>query len=762
MPACIRESIFQNSNRTIGLTGRSSHLWPDRNDSVTLAALPVRTPVTYDFVAWGEPIQVTKKASLDLLRQGTTREWSAPGPTSIGSLPVGHVGLAIGAFVAFLVALVVIAIVTIQMSYTGRIYPGVRALGVPVGGMNREQARVALADQVTAMSNRSIVIGFKELNWTIAGHHLGVRPDVEPVIDDAFKLGREGSIFARLAFQLQLFTRGDSHEVQAPGFDPVAMGAFMQALAGAVDRPTSDAKLALVPDGTVQYVEGFAGRQLQVEATQRRLEDALAQPDVARVELVIEEQQPAVGSDELATAKAQADALLSSPLKIKFEELHWELAPKQLVTMASIQGTEGVKLDRAAITTWATQLGKEVRQDPQNARFSWQNGVTSVLRESKDGRALDVEKTVDLVVAKALTADRTITLPVSVTRPDVAESDADKLHIQGAIEVARTSFAGSSPPKQHNIGLATQRLNGVVVPPGKMFSFNKEVGSTSLDAGYKLGWGIANAGANVKTVPSVAGGICQVATTLFHSVFWAGYQLEERNYHLYWITGYNSRGVEGLDATVDEEADLDFRFVNNTENYLLIQSWVEGGRVVFGLYGTKPDWNVKVQPGERTDVQKASQDQVVEEEPTLPAGQRLAVEGAMDGFKITNLRTVTRPGEEPRILRLSSNYRSSRNVVLVGTGGRPPSPSQVIPNRATGSGSQAAPATSSGSSSSTAAPKPTAPQAQPTAAPKPSGGQSAPAAKPSTSQPAAPAPKPVISPLFPTGSSSVAPKPAGR
>ena len=50
--------------------------------------------------------------------------------------------------------------------------------------------------------------------------------------------------------------------------------------------------------------------------------------------------------------------------------------------------------------------------------------------------------------------ERTITLPISVTKPDVAESDADKLHIQGAIEVARTSFAGSSPPKQHNIGLA--------------------------------------------------------------------------------------------------------------------------------------------------------------------------------------------------------------------------------------------------------------------------------------------------------------------
>jgi vancomycin resistance protein YoaR len=677
-------------------------------------------------------------------------------------MPMMNVAIAIGAFIALLIALVVIAIVTIQVSYSGRIYPGVRALGVAVGGMNRDQARAALADQVAAMGNRSIVIGFKELNWTVAGHHLGVRPDVEPVIDDALKLGREGSIFSRLAFQLQIFTRGDSHEVNAPGIDPVAMQAFMQALAGAVDRPTSDAKLTLSPEGAVEYVDGQAGRQLQIEATQLRLEDALARPDVGYVELAIDEQQPRVGSAELATVKAQADALLGAPLVVQFEELHWELAPKQLATMAKINGTDSVVLDRAAIKTWASQLGKEVEQDPQNARFSWQNGVLSVIRESKDGRSLDIDKTVELVMTKALTTDRTITLPVSVTKPDVSQDDGAKLNIQGAIEVARTSFAGSSPPKQHNIGLATQRLNGVVVPPGKMFSFNKEVGSTSLDAGYKLGWGIANNGANVKTVPSVAGGICQVATTLFHTVFWAGYQLEERNYHLYWITGYNSRGVEGLDATVDEEADLDFRFVNNTDNYLLIQSWVEGGRVVFGLYGTKPDWTVKVQPGERTDIKKASQDQVVEDEPSLPAGQRLAVEGAMDGFKITNVRTVTQGSAEPRILRLTSDYRSSRNVVLVGTGGKPAGPSQVVPNRATGS---AAPASSS--ANSTAAPKPTAAPAQPTPAAKPSSSQPAPAAKPTTNnaQPAAPAPaaKPVISPLFPSGgASSAVPKPGGR
>jgi vancomycin resistance protein YoaR len=698
-------------------------------------------------------------------------------------LPPANLALAVVAFLAVLVVLVVVASIGIQLSYSGRIYPGVRALGIPVGGMTRDEARTALSQQIAAMSERTLVIGFKELRWTVAGHHLGIRPDVEPLIDDAFKLGRDGNFFGRIGFQLQLASNGPSHEVHAPGFDPIIMGTFMQALVGAVDRPTTDARLALTPDGAVELVEGQPGRRLQVDATQRRLEEALARREVGYVDLVIDEELPRIGAPELAAAKGQADTLVSGPLALNFEELHWELTPPQLVTMASVSGADGVRLDRESVKAWATGLAKEIKQEPQNARFSWQDGVVSLLRESKDGRALDVDRTVDLVLAHALTTDRAIALPVSVTTPAVTQDDGAKLNIQGAIEVSRTSFAGSSPPKQHNIGLATSRLNGVVIPPGKMFSFNKEVGSTSLDAGYKLGWGIANSGANVKTVPSVAGGICQVATTLFHSVFWGGYQIEERNYHLYWISGYTSRGVEGLDATVDEGADLDFRFINNTENYLLIQSWVEGGRVVFGLYGTKPDWTVKVQPGERSDVQRASHDQIVEDEPTLPAGQRLAVEGAMDGFKMVNTRTVTRPGEEPRILRLTSVYRASRNVVLVGTGGRPAGPSQVTPNRPTSGGAQASPATSSAPAapvSATPATKPTTaaqptPAARPTTPPQPTpasapaqvqSGQPAP--KPANTQPApasqpTPAPKPIISPLFPTnGSGSVVPKPAGR
>jgi vancomycin resistance protein YoaR len=576
-----------------------------------------------------------------------------------------NVALAAGAFLGVLILLLVVVAIGFQVAYGERIYPGVRALGVNVGGRTMAEARLLLEQRAMEMANRSLVIGFQELRWTVTGLHMGVRPEVDPVVEEAYKLGRQGNPISRYFSQLGLFFNGGAHEVTAPSYDAAAFNHFMDALAGAVQRPVSDASLAITPEGTVQFDEGLAGRRLASDVTRKRLEEALAQPDVAFVELAVEESPPQVRTEDLANARAQAERLLSGPILLKFQEAEWQLTPKELASMADLNGGRDVQLNREAIKSWAAKLAKEVDQDPENARFSWTSGNLALLRPSKDGRDLDVEKTTEIIAAKAFEQDRAVVLPVNVTKPTVSQEDGPKLAIQGAIEVAKTSFAGASPPKQHNINLAAKNLNGVVIPPNQLFSFNKEVGSTSLDAGYKLGWGIANAGTNVKTVPSVAGGICQVSTTLFHAVFFAGYQIEERNYHLYWIPSYTTRGVEGLDATVDEEAKLDFRFYNNTEDYLLIQSWTEGSSVVFGLYGTKPDWTVKVTPGERTDVIDASTDKITEEEPSLPAGQRLAVEGAMDGFKVVNVREVKR-GSEVRPLRLASTYRPSRNVTLVG------------------------------------------------------------------------------------------------
>jgi hypothetical protein len=130
---------------------------------------------------------------------------------------------------------------------------------------------------------------------------------------------------------------------------------------------------------------------------------------------------------------------------------------------------------------------------------------------------------------------------------------------------------------------------------------------------------------------------------------------------------------------VDEEANLDFKFINPTQNHLLIQSWVDGAaNIHFALYGTPAGWTVKVDPSVKTDVVAADTSTTyTEEEASMPEGQRVAVERAVEGFAVTNVRHVIQ-GSDDRVLRLTSRYRPSRNVILVGTGGKPPGRGSVV------------------------------------------------------------------------------------
>jgi len=261
-------------------------------------------------------------------------------------------------------------------------------------------------------------------------------------------------------------------------------------------------------------------------------------------------------------------------------------------------------------------------------------------------------------------------LAVSVTKPAIDSTRLADLGIRELVDSASTSFAGALPQKAHNVRLAASRLNNVVIKPGEQFSFNKALGPTTLDNGYQVAFGIMGNGASHKTVPSVAGGICQVATTLFQPVFWSGLQIEERHWHLYWIPNYASKGVVGLDATVDEEVGLDLQFVNNSGGHLLIQSRTDESSVTFELYGTKPRWDVTVDGPQIANKKPADPTPVTEREPMLPEGQRYQVESAREGFTATFVRTVTAPDTAPRTLKMEARYEPSRNVTLIGTGGR--------------------------------------------------------------------------------------------
>jgi vancomycin resistance protein YoaR len=605
---------------------------------------------------------------------------SAPGSVPVRARRRVWLG-ALGGFGAVLL-LTLVAVGGYQRAYAGRVYPGVRALGVDLGGRTRDEAIAALAARTDALLAQPVTLQAADVRRTATWRDVGLRAAPDALADQALAVGHGSNPVRRLAGQWTAATRHYSIDA-APAFDDAALAAYLQGVAQEVDRPARDARLLVQADATIEYTPSQVGRHLDQAAAATQLREAQA-AGATEVTLPMAETAPQTPDALRTEARDFATRVLARPLVLRTEDKEWTVAPRELVDWLEFDGGAGqpltARVDADAVRKRVTALAKELDQPATNARLDWNGGSPRIVRAAAPGRQLDQAATQQAILARLPTDDHTVALPVQIAAPTVTADNVAALGIKEQIEESRTTFAGSVPEKAHNIQLAAERLNGVVVPPGGLFSFNREVGPTTLETGYQWGFGITSGANGLHTVPSVAGGICQVATTLFQAFFWGGYRLEERHWHLYWIPNYTSRDVVGLDATVDEDSDLDLQFVNTTPSAVLIQASTDADSVTFRLYGTKPDWQVAVTPAQITDRVPADPTPVVEQDATLPAGRQVAVEAAREGFTVVVTRTVTE-GSDVRTLPLKSVYQPSRNVTLVGTGGAPPQPGATAQNR---------------------------------------------------------------------------------
>ena len=564
-----------------------------------------------------------------------------------------------------------------QYEHQDRIFRGVSALGIDLSAMTVAEAGPALDARARTLTTRPVVVRAGDNEWRTDWGKLGLQLPTAPILEEAFAVGREGNPLDRVRTQIEAL-RGGAVVGWDERFDLAVLSRFVQTAAAQVERPMRNARLDMRDDLTFELTSAQIGYQLDVEESLRRLRLG-AETDAAVVELPIVVLQPQTTDELRLPAKQKAEAILAAPLTLQHGEKRWTIERRELADLLLFTGAQGgpldVKMNWDLMLPRVENMAAELTQEPSDALLEWNGGNVRPIRPSKEGRKLDPRAALQAMSTAVERGERTVALPVEVARPRVDSTRIAEMGLRELIDGSTTSFAGALPQKAHNVKLAASRLHGQVIAPGEMFSFNKALGPTTIDNGYQVAFAIVSAGEQqTRTVPSVAGGICQVATTLFQPVFWAGYQIEERNWHLYWIPAYTSKGVVGLDATVDEDANLDFQFMNNSTSYLLIQSKVEGDKLAFELYGTKPTWNVKVDGPKITDQKPADPTPVVEPEPGLPEGQRVAVESAREGFTASFVRTVTDTAGGVRTLRLESRYVPSRNVTLLGTGGRPTAP----------------------------------------------------------------------------------------
>jgi vancomycin resistance protein YoaR len=606
--------------------------------------------------------------------------------------PAGMLARLFGALlggVAVFGALLLTLVLSYDSYYVGRIYPGVSVAGMDLSGLKPVEAVARLSQRLDYPTRGRILLRDGEKIWLVAPAQIGFYLDPETTALAAHDLGRRGAPLIRV---FERFSAWHDGRAVAPRyvFDEEAAYQYLSDLAAQIDLPTVEASLS-VSGADVIVRPGQVGRALDVPATLERLQELLQSLRDGEVTLVIHDQPPAIlNVNEQATLARQ---ILSAPLTLAVPGASegdpgpWAFDQPSLGKMLTIQRVASpqgdryqVGLDAEQLRPFLEDLAPRLARSQQNARFIFNDDTRQleVIQPAVIGRSLAVEASLQSINQKLLEGEHHVDLEIVVTPPQVGdEVTADQLGIRELVSSHTSYFYGSSGERIQNIQTASARFHGLLVPPGAVFSMGDVLGDVSLDAGYAEALIIFGG----RTIKGVGGGVCQVSTTLFRTVFFGGYPVIERYPHAYRVGyyeqtpsgGYNP-DLAGLDATVFVPV-VDFRFQNDSSNWLLMETYVNAAArtLTWKFYSTSDGRKVEWDTTGPQNVE-APPDPLYEENAELDQGQIKQVDWEAEGADITVTRTVRRDGEVLYQDTFTTHYMPWRAVFQYGPGteGMPP------------------------------------------------------------------------------------------
>ncbi len=247
------------------------------------------------------------------------------------------------------------------------------------------------------------------------------------------------------------------------------------------------------------------------------------------------------------------------------------------VRKALMDGSETIRWTEVSGSVMQPDFGKiynDVAVEPQDAHFDEQwNIVPEVV-----GCSFDTDAAVKLW-REAAPGSR-IEIPLEIFEPSTLAEDLEGLLYRDRLCFMTTSYWDSDSDRIGNIHLAADRLNGITLVPGEIFSYNDAVGERTEEKGYR--WAGAYADGEVTT--EIGGGICQVSSTLYCAAMYAQMTTVMRQNHWFAVS-YLSMGY---DATVSWQMP-DYRFKNTRDYPVKIVAYYDDHSVTIEFWGTNTD-----------------------------------------------------------------------------------------------------------------------------------------------------------------------------
>lgn len=297
--------------------------------------------------------------------------------------------------IAGILVVVVLAVLGWRFAVASReaILPGVRVMGVDVGGMSAAEAEAHLRSQAPAPEAIRLPLHTEAQTWHLTWAEVGQHYRIEALVASALEISRSTPWQRRGMLALGL--RSQQHDI-APDValaDPAQVTSHLEEIAAQIATPPVEADLQIGPGGRLNAREGQAGRQLDLEASAARVTAALEESaavahrrELEPVTLVVTAIPPERAAPEPAYSEAQA--LLARPFTLVADDpltgempagyhAEFSVTTQTLASWIVLRPTPAqieLEINQAAVTTWlksiAPQIEGETRRLDVPATFS--------------------------------------------------------------------------------------------------------------------------------------------------------------------------------------------------------------------------------------------------------------------------------------------------------------------------------------------------------------------------------------------------------
>lgn len=411
------------------------------------------------------------------------------------------------------------------------VYKGVYINQLNMSGMTREQMKDRLNKEFQdKIKNLEITLKTERVTNKTDFTTLSVKYGMDAAAESAYELGRKGNIFIRL---YDIFKAGTNsiHITMPLSYDKEKLNTFVEGFYDKTFVEVKEADILIQPE-KVTLRSGHHGENIDKKTVSGQITDLINRCTGGTIDVEI---------------------IKTNPTDFNIDDLY-------------------------------SQLNKE----PVNAIFKVTEG-NAAIEPHVVGMKIEKSKLEEIVAELKKNENTERILPIEIIQPEITTEKANAFLFKDKIAYMSTHFSTGNTNDRNrgeNIKIAVGKLNGRILVPGEVFSFNDAVGPRTTESGYQL----AHTYSAGKVVDGIGGGICQVSSTLYGAVLKSDLEVLERRNHMFTV-GYVPYGQ---DATVSYGTQ-DFKFKNSTKWPIKIEAGVtKNNNVFFSLIGTNETPEKKV------------------------------------------------------------------------------------------------------------------------------------------------------------------------